>query len=61
MEYIKVKLRGNFDYEKEVLMGPRQLFNYADSGGGGGGSFMGPSSTPTGYHVITPFHLEGHK
>lgn len=61
MEYRKVKLRGTFDYTNEVLMGPRQLYNYAVDVKPTGGSFMGPSTSPSGFHVITPFQLEGHK
>jgi cytochrome oxidase assembly protein ShyY1 len=62
MEYRKVKVRGTFDYSKEMLLGPRSLFNYAvDAPPTGGGLFTGGGASLTGYHVITPFHLEDRK
>lgn len=61
MEYTKVKLRGRFEYDNEVLMGPRQLFNYSVDIKPTSSGFMGPGSSPTGYHVITPFRVEGQK
>lgn len=56
MEYQTVKLRGHFLHNKELYLGPRSLKTVNDDKGGGG-VFTGQSSS--GYHVITPFKLDG--
>lgn len=61
-EYRKVNVRGQFDYSNEVLLGPRSLIQYEDrSGEMSRGLFSPGSSSNNGYHVITPFKLEGRK
>lgn len=59
LEYRKVKVRGEFDYSKEVLMGPRALVNYDDRSGELSRGIFSSSSGNNGYLVITPFRLEG--
>lgn len=63
LEYSKVRVRGRFEYEKELLMGPRSLYNYAEGEAhqGGGGLMSSQSSSHSGYHVVTPFKVEGQK
>lgn len=55
MEYQRVKLTGRFDHSRELYIGPRSLLD--KSGGTTGGIIS--SGEKVGWHVITPFQLEG--
>jgi len=55
LEFGRVYVRGNFEHDKVVYIGPRSLLK--DGGAQGGGSLFG-NSDGIGYHVITPFKLE---
>jgi len=59
LEYKKVRVRGSFDYTREVLLGPRSLLQQP------GASEMAPNAAKlaarnslSGYLVITPFKIE---
>lgn len=56
MEYQNVTVTGHFIHDKEILMGPRGL-NSPSNEQSGGGVFSNKSTT--GYHVITPFKIDG--
>ncbi|ODN04979.1 Surfeit locus protein 1 [Orchesella cincta] len=57
LECRKVKVKGEFDYSKQVLIGPRPLvYPDAKESDGGRGVFSG--SGVNGYHIITSFKLE---
>jgi len=56
LEFQKVKVRGTFDHSKEQYIGPRSLIHDGEAGESQG--LMG-SSEGIGYHVITPFHIDG--
>jgi len=55
LEFAKVYVRGNFEHDKVVYIGPRSLLK--DGNASGGGSLFG-NSDGIGFHVITPFKLE---
>lgn len=55
-----MKVRGTFDYSKELMIGPRSLVHTADKSDKSRGVFSS-SSSQHGFHVITPFKLEGTK
>ncbi|XP_065575790.1 surfeit locus protein 1-like [Artemia franciscana] len=55
LEYSRVKTRGRFIYDKEVLIGPRPLIESGDVSSGGGLISTGQS----GYYVVTPFEVSG--
>ena len=56
VEYQKVKVTGEFDNSKEVLIGPRSYIDLSGGSGGGGIiSFGSQVGDKVGYHVITPF------
>lgn len=59
MEYRNITVRGHFVYDKEVLMGPRTLNSPNNEKSGGGGGVFSSKSSTSGFHVITPFKLEG--
>ncbi|CAL8132536.1 unnamed protein product [Orchesella dallaii] len=61
LEYTKVQVKGEFDYSRQVLIGPRALVNVEDRTPQrqvSRGVFSSGSNT-YGYHIITPFKLEG--
>lgn len=56
-EYYQLRVKGQFLYEKEFLIGPRSLIIDGEALSEKGGGIM--SGRPnTGYYVITPFKLE---
>lgn len=56
-EYYRLKVKGKFLYEKEILIGPRSLIVNGEAvSEKGGGIFSRKAGT--GYFVITPFKLE---
>jgi surfeit locus 1 family protein len=57
MEYRNITVKGHFLHDKEIYLGPRSLNSPNSEQKGGGGVFS--SQSTTGYHVITPFKIEG--
>lgn len=57
MEYRSVRVRGQFQHDKEMLLGPRSFIR-PDGAEMGGGLFSSRDSS-NGYLVITPFKLTG--
>jgi len=55
LEFGRVHVRGKFEHDKVVYIGPRSLLK--DGSASGGGSLFG-NSDGIGFHVITPFQLE---
>ena len=55
LEYCKVNVRGEFQHDKIVYIGPRSLFKDGNPASAGG---LFGSSDGIGFHVITPFKLE---
>jgi len=55
LEYCKVSVRGEFQHDKIVYIGPRSLFKDGNPASAGG---LFGSSDGIGFHVITPFKLE---
>ena len=55
IEYCKVSVRGEFQHDKIVYIGPRSLFKDGNPASAGG---LFGSSDGIGFHVITPFKLE---
>jgi surfeit locus 1 family protein len=58
LEYCPVKVRGEFDHSKEMLLGPRSLLSRGDASTQGGIIAQG---NQTGVLVITPFKLADKK
>ncbi|CAL8081549.1 unnamed protein product [Orchesella dallaii] len=58
LEYRKVRVKGEFDYSKQMLIGPRPLVNIDAKTAEGGRGVFSTSSGSNGYHIITPFKLE---
>ncbi|XP_063700093.1 SURF1-like protein [Culicoides brevitarsis] len=58
MEYRKIIVRGEFLHDRELIMGPRSLITDGDVSTAGGGIFT-QQSEKHGFHVVTPFKLEG--
>uniref|UniRef100_A0A6V7HL48 SURF1-like protein n=1 Tax=Bracon brevicornis TaxID=1563983 RepID=A0A6V7HL48_9HYME len=56
MEYMPVKIRGEFLYDKEIKIGPKSLIQDGAAVGEKTGGLMS-SSTSTGYWIITPFKV----
>lgn len=56
LEYQKVRVRGKFDHSKEQYIGPRSFMNDGVEGKSYG--LIG-NSEGVGWHVVTPFCLEG--
>jgi len=56
LEYQKVKVQGRFDHTKEQYIGPRSLIHDGVEGESPG--LIG-NSEGIGWHVITPFRIEG--
>lgn len=56
MEYRQVKVRGQFQHDKELYMGPRSFIKNND--GATKGSVFSSQNTGSGFLVITPFKLE---
>ncbi|ODM89585.1 Surfeit locus protein 1 [Orchesella cincta] len=61
LEYRKVQVKGEFDYSNQVLIGPRALVSSEDrtSGRQMSRGVFSSGSTRNGYHIITPFKVEG--
>lgn len=57
MEYKKIIVKGEFLHERELLMGPRSLITDGDITSEGG--LMSQKQENIGFHVVTPFQLEG--
>ena len=53
LEFRTIFVRGHFDHGHEVYIGPRS--NVLDDSGGG----LISTSSNIGFHVITPFQVEG--
>lgn len=53
LEYSKVHVRGQFDHENVVYIGPKSYISNEDSGGG-----LSGNAQSVGYYVITPFQVE---
>ncbi|XP_014208220.1 surfeit locus protein 1 [Copidosoma floridanum] len=58
LEYSPIKVRGEFLYDKEFLVGPRSLIIDGRGATEGKGNLISNSSTSRGYNVITPFKLD---
>jgi len=56
LEYQKVKVRGRYDHSKEQYIGPRSLIHDGVEGESPG--LIG-NAEGVGWHVITPFRIEG--
>lgn len=56
MEYRVVRLRGEFDHDKELYIGPRSFIEQEQESKGRAVFGAAPKS---GYLVVTPFKLEG--
>jgi len=56
LEYMRVKIKGKFDNSKEIFIGPRSLL---DVHGGSSGFGVISSGDKVGWHVVTPFQIEG--
>ena len=56
LEYCNVKVRGTFDHDREIMLGPRSNLAAKQNTH----TSFGANSN-TGYHVITPFHLANRK
>lgn len=57
MEYRSFRLRGTFEHDKEMFVGPRSLISHEDPHIGSGLLSTGQS----GYNVVTPFRLADSK
>jgi len=55
LEYCKVNVRGEFQHDQIVYIGPRSLFKDGNPASAGG---LFGSADGIGFHVITPFKLE---
>lgn len=56
LEYRKIKVKGRFDHENELYLGPRSLISKGESASEGGLISAGGKKT-AGHLVITPFIL----
>uniref|UniRef100_A0A1E1WLF5 SURF1-like protein n=1 Tax=Pectinophora gossypiella TaxID=13191 RepID=A0A1E1WLF5_PECGO len=56
MEYMPVKVRGEFLHDKEILIGPRALID-SEAMGPRAGSLVSDPKTNQGWLVVTPFKL----
>lgn len=59
MEYRRVIVQGEFLHERELLMGPRSMITDGDITSDQGGGLMTQKQETIGFHVVTPFKLEG--
>lgn len=57
MEYQTVIAKGHFLHDRELIMGPRSLITDGNIEEGGG--LITQQQESIGYHIITPFKLEG--
>ncbi|KAF4517769.1 hypothetical protein B566_EDAN002974 [Ephemera danica] len=55
LEYCPVRVRGEFDHSREILLGPRSLLLHGDAASQGG--LISPGGGQSGALVITPFKL----
>ncbi|XP_034941337.1 surfeit locus protein 1 [Chelonus insularis] len=58
MEYMPVKVKGEFLYDKEFLLGPRSLILDGKPASEKSVSSMGGSNKYSGYYVVTPFKVK---
>ncbi|XP_001606172.1 surfeit locus protein 1 [Nasonia vitripennis] len=58
LEYCPIKVRGEFLYENEFVIGPRSLIVDGHGANEGKGNLISNSSMNRGYVVITPFKVE---
>lgn len=55
LEYCPVRVRGEFDHSREILLGPRSLLLHGDAASQGG--LIAPGGGQSGALVVTPFKL----
>ncbi|KAL7304156.1 hypothetical protein TKK_0003455 [Trichogramma kaykai] len=58
LEYCPIKVRGQFLYDNEFVVGPRSLLVNGKATSEGKGQLISSSGANRGYNVITPFKLE---
>jgi len=58
LEYCPIKVRGEFLYDKEFIIGPRSLIIDGHGANEGKGNLISNSSTNKGYNIVTPFKLD---
>lgn len=58
MEYKRIIVKGEFLHDRELLLGPRSMITDGGISEQGGGLITQKQET-MGFHVVTPFKLEG--
>lgn len=57
MEFLPVKLRGRFNHDQEMYLGPRSFIEKGDGTSNSG--LFSQGNKGIGFNVVTPFTIEG--